>query len=534
LAVRSGPKTAPVLPQGAREERRWELESAEEFVGEDEAGDFAAEAFFPGQSVAGGDQALADAGAFLYESVRLQGQPTGLRSPLETQARRVRQASGRESRRTLQKPTSDQRHLYSPEQRLLLIDTWRRSGLPVKDFAALVGLSQHTLYKWNQNFERHGPEGLMDAKRGAGKESRLPEVTKRMILMLKEANPEYGCRMISDLLARGPGVPASASAVAHFLKASGYECEETPTEPHPDKPRRFERAKPGQLWQTDLFCFTMKRQNRRLHLVAFMDDHSRFITGYALHGVASTEMVIEALRAALTAFGAPEELLTDNGPQYCTWRGRSRFSKECERLGINQIVSRPRHPQTLGKIERFWGTLWRDFLQAAVFLDLEDARRRIGLFIDHYNFQRPHRSLDGLVPADRFFGVAPTVMASMKSRLQANALEIARQGFPKKPFYLAGQVDGRPVSLHEENGRVFMIGEGGQRQEVELVTPFALDEAEKAAAADPEPQCPDGTLPPPAGWNDQPIPGVAPWETGLEALADSLERELDEEAADEE
>ena len=172
LAVRSGPKTAPVLPQGAREERRWELESAEEFVGEDEAGDFAAEAFFPGQSVAGGDQALADAGAFLYESVRLQGQPTGLRSPLETQARRVRQASGRESRRTLQKPTSDQRHLYSPEQRLLLIDTWRRSGLPVKDFAALVGLSQHTLYKWNQNFERHGPEGLMDAKRGAGKESR--------------------------------------------------------------------------------------------------------------------------------------------------------------------------------------------------------------------------------------------------------------------------------------------------------------------------------------------------------------------------
>ncbi len=80
--------------------------------------------------------------------------------------------------------------------------------------------------------------------------------------------------------------------------------------------------------------------------------------------------------------------MTDNGPQYVTWRGKGQFSKELEQQGIRQVVSRPRHPQTLGKIERFWGTLWRVCLQRAVFLDLEDARRRIGLFIDHYNFQR--------------------------------------------------------------------------------------------------------------------------------------------------
>jgi transposase InsO family protein len=66
-----------------------------------------------------------------------------------------------------------------------------------------------------------------------------------------------------------------------------------------------------------------------------------------------------------------------------------------EKLGIRQIVSRPRHPQTLGKIDRFWGSLWRERVETAVFMDLGDARTRIGHFIDHYNFQRPHQGLDG-------------------------------------------------------------------------------------------------------------------------------------------
>jgi transposase InsO family protein len=61
-----------------------------------------------------------------------------------------------------------------------------------------------------------------------------------------------------------------------------------PTHPHPDKVRRFERAGPNQLWQTDLFAFVLKRQNRRVYLVAFMDDHSRFVVSYGLHASQST------------------------------------------------------------------------------------------------------------------------------------------------------------------------------------------------------------------------------------------------------
>lgn len=403
----------------------------------------------------------------------------------------------------------------TPAQRLLLLDTWQRSGLPAGDFAAMVGVSKHTLYGWKKKFDEHGPGGLVDRPRGGRRGSRLPELTRRTILMLKQANPDWGCQRISDLLVRGPALPASPSTVARVLVEAGYELREEPTRPHPDKVRHFERARPNQLWQTDLFTFILKRQNRRVYLVAFMDDHSRFIVSYGLHASQSTALVLEVLRAGLTSYGAPEEILTDNGTQYVTWRGKSQFSRELEKRGIKQIVARPRHPQTLGKIERFWGTLWKECIEAAIFLDLGDAQKRIGLFIDHYNFQRPHQGIDGLVPADRYFGAALEVKRTLQVRVAANALELARHGIPKQPLYLTGQVGGQPVSIHAEGERVIVTGPQGARQEVDLVGPQPKSDL-------PEPLCPVGAVTSELIEESEPAPGTSPLDDGLRRIAESL------------
>jgi transposase InsO family protein len=407
----------------------------------------------------------------------------------------------------------------TPTQRLLLLDTWQRSGLPASDFAAMVGISKHTLYIWKRKFEEEGPGGLMDRPRGGPKGSRLPELTKRTILMLKQSNPEWGCQRISDMLLRGPALPASPSAVARVLIEAGYELKEEPTKPHPDHVRHFERAKPNQLWQTDLFTFVLKRQNRRVYLVAFMDDHSRFIVSYGLHASQSTALVLEVLRAGLTSYGTPQEILTDNGTQYVTWRGKSVFTRELEKRGIQQVVARPRHPQTLGKIERFWGTLWRECIESAVFVDLGDAQQRIGLFIDHYNFQRPHQGIDGLVPADRFFGAASEVLRTLRTRVSANALDLARHGVPKQPLYLTGQVGGKAVSIHAEGERVFVTGPEGTRQEIDLAAGSATEAPQEPL---PEPICPAGAVA--SAWpeNEEPAPGTSPLDDGLRRLADSF------------
>ncbi len=349
--------------------------------------------------------------------------------------------------RRLVKPEELKKAQLSPQQRLLLLDTWRRSGLPAGDFASLVNISKHSLYEWKKRFEAEGPSGLMDRAKGGPRGMKLSELTKRTILMLKEANPTWGCQRISDMLLRGPALPASPQSVAKVLHEAGYVLSEEPTKPHPDKVRSFERARPNQMWQTDLFTFVMKRQNRRVYLVAFMDDHSRFIVSYGLHASQSTALVLECLRAGIANYGVPQEVLTDNGTQYVTWRGKSAFTRELERRGIQQVVASPRRPQTLGKVERYWGTLWRECIETAVFLDLGDAQKRIGLFIDYYNFQRPHQGLGGLVPADRFFGAAPEVLRTLKDRVAANALDLAKNGTPKKPFYMAGNVGGKGFSV---------------------------------------------------------------------------------------
>jgi transposase InsO family protein len=366
---------------------------------------------------------------------------------------------------------------FTPQQRLLLLDTWIRSGLPAGDFGALVGVARQTLYMWKRRFEESGPAGLEDHPRGGPSGSRMPEVTRRAILMLKQSHPEYGCERISDLLARGPALPASAGSVAKVLREAGYAAVESPTQRHPPKARRFERAAANSLWQTDLFTFVLKRQNRRLHLAAFMDDYSRFIVGWGLFSSPSTELVVETLKSAVSSFQAPAELLTDNGPQYVTWRGKSKFAGVCVSLGIRQIVARPRRPQTLGKVERFWGTLWREFLAAAIFADVSDARRRIGKFVDYYNFQRPHQSLDGLSPADRYFGRSAEVKDALRKRLDENALRLARR----------------------------------------------MDELESL------PLTPDGSLDTDSVVDEIPVPGVDPLSAGLSAAAGGMEDGHEEE-----
>ncbi|QVL30217.1 helix-turn-helix domain-containing protein [Telmatocola sphagniphila] len=155
--------------------------------------------------------------------------------------------------RRLVKKSTEPVPAMTAEQRILLLDTWQRSGLPAGDFAPLVGVSKHTLYAWKKRFEISGPAGLLDQPRGKPPGSRVHELTKRTILMLKKSNPEWGCQRISDMLLRGPALPASASAVARVLHEAGYQLEQAPTRGHPDKVRSFERARPNQVSRTEFW-----------------------------------------------------------------------------------------------------------------------------------------------------------------------------------------------------------------------------------------------------------------------------------------
>jgi hypothetical protein len=155
---------------------------------------------------------------------------------------------------------------------------------------------------------------------------------------------------------------------------------------------------------------------------------------------------------------------------------------------------------------------------------------RIGYFLDHYNFSRPHQGLGGLVPADRYFQASAEVRLTLAARVRANSLELAQHGEPRKPFYLTGRVGGKSIALFAEGERVILTNEDGEREEVDLSAPGRRarpEEIESDSPLTPQAAPPDhpavragdGELAPPAS---SPLDGI------LERLARGLEDGDDE------
>jgi hypothetical protein len=256
--------------------------------------------------------------------------------------------------------------------------------------------------------------------------------------------------------------------------------------PRPPRPRRFERSKPRELWQSDITSYVLTRHSQRVYLTVFLDDHSRYVVSWALALQQRSELVTECLLEGLARFGKPKEVLTDQGRQYFAWRGKSRFQKLLIREGIEHVVARAHHPQTLGKCERLWQTVGSELWARARPQDLDEARRRLGHFFDHYNHFRPHQGIGGLVPADRFFGAEQTVRAELERRMEQNALRLALGDPPRREVLLYGQVDGERVALYGERGRLVIKRPGKEREEIEMAAlgaPGGRDEQERPEEA---------------------------------------------------
>jgi putative transposase len=118
---------------------------------------------------------------------------------------------------------------------------------------------------------------------------------------------------------------------------------------------------------------TFRLAGRNAYLIGFMDDYSRYITALGLYRSQTAAHVLETYRRGIAEYGVPKEMLTDNGRQYTNWRGKTRFEREMKKDRVKHIRSRPHHPMTLGKIERFWKSIQNEFLQRAQFDSFEQA-----------------------------------------------------------------------------------------------------------------------------------------------------------------
>src|SRR6516225_2939294 len=353
---------------------------------------------------------------------------------------------------------------FTFEERLRAVKLHLEEGFTQELVAQEMGVSLAAIGKWLHSYRLHGEEGLKGTGRGVrGKQ--LPEPVRNKILELKKEEPSRGIKRISQLLKRVFFLPGSPETVRKTLKEQGLI--EPPPKPRRNlvRPRFFERATPNQMWQTDIFTFRLG--GRYAYLIGFMDDYSRYIVGADLFRSHTAENVLEVFRVAAGEYQPPKEMLTDNGREYVNWRGTTRFQAEMKKNGTHHFKSRPQHPMTLGKIERFWETLWQEFLTRAQFESFEAARERIRLWIKYYNHKRPHQGIEGLCPADRFFEIASELRRTIEAGIKENILEMALRGEPKAPFYMVGRMEGQSVILRAEKGKLKLsIDNGNENKEL--------------------------------------------------------------------
>ena len=166
---------------------------------------------------------------------------------------------------------------------------------------------------------------------------------------------------------------------------------------------RFERPQPNELWQMD-FKGHFTLQHDRCHPLTLLDDHSRF--NLALQACANErgDTVRDRLTAVFRRYGVPQAMLMDNGSPWGNDSAQpfTPLTVWLMQLGISVLHSRPHHPQTLGKLERFHRSLKSEVLAGTTFTDLDHCQRAFDTWRTFYNLERPHHALDLDTPITRY------------------------------------------------------------------------------------------------------------------------------------
>ena len=357
---------------------------------------------------------------------------------------------------------------YGLEFKLRCVKLLLEEGIPISLLSKEAGASKSVIRHWAKAYQEHGEAGLHSGAAQARRLPRLPEPVREKIVEIKKQEPLFGVKRISHLLKRAFFLSASPETVRRTLKA---ESLIVPPRNKPrrniTRPRSFERSTPNQLWQSDIFTFRLG--GRYAYLIGFVDDYSRYMVGLELCRTQTADQVLEVYRRAIGEYGVPKEMLTDRGRQYTNWRGSTRFERELTKDRIKHIKSQAHHPMTLGKIERFWKTIYEEFLVRAQFGSFEEARERIRHWLKYYNHKRPHQGIGGLCPADRYFEIQGELKKAMEQGIADNVLEMALRGKPKDPFYMVGRMEGQSVVLRAEKGKLRLMvddEESGRKQEM--------------------------------------------------------------------
>jgi len=279
------------------------------------------------------------------------------------------------------------------------------AGVPVTEVAGRYGVSRQSVHTWLGRYRDEGPPGLEDRSHEVHSHPwQIPAELESAVCELRRTHHKWGPkRLVFEMGRRGHGT-VTRSTVYRVLVRNQL------IEPRSRRRRRqdymrWERPVPMQLWQLDVTASAFLADGTEVKIVTGIDDHSRYCVIAAAVRRATARPVCRAFIEAMTVYGVPEEVLTDNGTVFTGRFIKPRpaevlFERICRENGITARRTRPRSPTTTGKIERLHQSLQDELLDVhGPFASLRALQAALDAWRQEYNTDRPHQSLGMAFPA---------------------------------------------------------------------------------------------------------------------------------------
>lgn len=260
--------------------------------------------------------------------------------------------------------------------------------------------SIRTIYRWLKYACHTDTSKDQRIKKKSNRRKKYPLEIFTRIIELKKEIPQRSAPMLERILyTEFKGSVPCLSTIQKFLRDQGLVYKKREQN---QGYKSFQRSKPNDLWQIDIAGVQTVGHLKQLYLIALIDDCSRFIVAAEYFRTQKGVNVLKVIRDAVLSHGRPNEILADNGAQFRNVLGElgTKYSKLLESLGIKPIFASQRHPETKGKIERWFGTVIQMFLsEARVFIklnpkySLKDFNQKFTDWVDWYNTKKPHWSL---------------------------------------------------------------------------------------------------------------------------------------------
>jgi transposase InsO family protein len=290
------------------------------------------------------------------------------------------------------------------EQRREFVMLFEQPGVNRRELCRRFGISPTIGYELARRYREESDAGLADRSRRPHRSpDRTTPAMERLVLAVRDEHPVWGGRKIQRRLRDlGHGTVPSASTITAVLHR--HQRIDEAASLSRERPERFERAAPNELWQMD-YKGHFPLASGRCHPLTVIDDHSRYSLGIRACGDETEKTVRTELQAIFRRYGLPDRMLMDNGSPWGSSHGEHRYTRfEVWLLELGVAVShgRPYHPQTQGKDERFHRTLAAEAIGRRSFVDLAECQRRFDYWRVVYNTQRPHDALALATPIARY------------------------------------------------------------------------------------------------------------------------------------